>query len=558
MTVSKNTPVNNYTGNGSTTTFDFDFLINAASELVVEKTKSDGEQVTLTLDTDYSIHEIGDEDGSYITFPITGSSHSVLGSDEKITLSLCLDIEQDKEYKNSNKLNLEVLEGSLDYLTRIAQIQNRQIERSVKIAEGAVVTTQELGRNVNVIADNIDAINAVNAIKSNVTTVANNTTNINTLASINSDITTTANVASNISSVSDITDDITTLADITDEIGTVSNIYQGVILCAANTDNITAVAENMEDIQTACESLVYYGEDEPSANYKLWIDPSGDTDPHFTSTLKSKIDGIAAGAQVNVIEDVKVNGVSLTISSKAVDVTVPTNTNQLTNGAGFLTSSDITGKQDVIDSSHKLSADLVDDTSTTNKFVTASDKTAWNGKSTVSGTNDGTNWSTITIDGTTKNIPSSSGGSIDVQINSTSIVVSDVANIVTETAYDASTNKIATVADLPDISGKQDKAQAITTLSGTSITLTDNSINTLTPTGNTTFTLPTISDTTKYHQILVQLDLSTVYTITLGTTTYFEGSAPDLSATGNYNLIYEYDNALSAWVVGCVEKGAAS
>lgn len=38
------------------------------------------------------------------------------------------------------------------------------------------------------------------------------------------------------------------------------------------------------------------------------------------------------------------------------------------------------GKQNTIDSSHKLSADLVDDTSTTNKFVTASDITNWNGK----------------------------------------------------------------------------------------------------------------------------------------------------------------------------------
>lgn len=38
------------------------------------------------------------------------------------------------------------------------------------------------------------------------------------------------------------------------------------------------------------------------------------------------------------------------------------------------------GKQNTIDSSHKLSADLVDNTSTTNKFVTASDITNWNGK----------------------------------------------------------------------------------------------------------------------------------------------------------------------------------
>lgn len=58
----------------------------------------------------------------------------------------------------------------------------------------------------------------------------------------------------------------------------------------------------------------------------------------------------------------------------------------------FVTASDKTtwnAKQDAIDSTHKLSADLVDDTETTNKFVTASDKVAWNAKQNalVSGTN---------------------------------------------------------------------------------------------------------------------------------------------------------------------------
>ena len=50
---------------------------------------------------------------------------------------------------------------------------------------------------------------------------------------------------------------------------------------------------------------------------------------------------------------------------------------------------DISGKQDVIDSSHKLDADLVDDTTSANKFVTASDKSTWSGKqdALVSGTN---------------------------------------------------------------------------------------------------------------------------------------------------------------------------
>ena len=40
----------------------------------------------------------------------------------------------------------------------------------------------------------------------------------------------------------------------------------------------------------------------------------------------------------------------------------------------------VSGLQNEITSSSKLSADLVDDTSTTNKFVTATDKTTWNGK----------------------------------------------------------------------------------------------------------------------------------------------------------------------------------
>ena len=40
----------------------------------------------------------------------------------------------------------------------------------------------------------------------------------------------------------------------------------------------------------------------------------------------------------------------------------------------------VAGKQDTIDAQHKLSADVVDDTSTTNKFVTASDKATWNAK----------------------------------------------------------------------------------------------------------------------------------------------------------------------------------
>ena len=45
------------------------------------------------------------------------------------------------------------------------------------------------------------------------------------------------------------------------------------------------------------------------------------------------------GGKIDVI---KVNGTSQTITNKAVDISVPTNTNQLTNGAGFITGIDST------------------------------------------------------------------------------------------------------------------------------------------------------------------------------------------------------------------------
>lgn len=38
------------------------------------------------------------------------------------------------------------------------------------------------------------------------------------------------------------------------------------------------------------------------------------------------------------------------------------------------------GKQDTIDTTHKLSADLVDDSSSTNKLTNATEKETWNGK----------------------------------------------------------------------------------------------------------------------------------------------------------------------------------
>ena len=111
--------------------------------------------------------------------------------------------------------------------------------------------------------------------------------------------------------------------------------------------------------------------------------------------------------------DVQINGTSITSNDTANIITkgeynpssnkiatesdlpdtssfITKSVNDLTN---YTTTTDmntaLSGKQATIDSNNMLDADLVDDSNSTNKFVTASDKTTWSGKqdTLVSGTN---------------------------------------------------------------------------------------------------------------------------------------------------------------------------
>ena len=61
----------------------------------------------------------------------------------------------------------------------------------------------------------------------------------------------------------------------------------------------------------------------------------------YTTAEKNKLNDVASGAQVNVIETVKVNNTALTPLSKAVNITVPTKTSDITNDSGFITSADV-------------------------------------------------------------------------------------------------------------------------------------------------------------------------------------------------------------------------
>jgi hypothetical protein len=75
--------------------------------------------------------------------------------------------------------------------------------------------------------------------------------------------------------------------------------------------------------------------------------------------------------------------------------------------------------------------------------------------------------------------------------------------------------------------------------------------------GNTVeFVMPSISDdvdgTERFHQILVQVDITTDVSISWGTSTFFNGEIPDIGI-GKYDFIFEWDG--TTWCAGAIEKG---
>lgn len=87
------------------------------------------------------------------------------------------------------------------------------------------------------------------------------------------------------------------------------------------------------------DGLVYYHSKVKTAlgNKVDKVSGKGLSTNDFTNTLKNKLDNIAAGAQVNVIEGVNVNGTAVTPTNKIVNLTIPTKLTDLTNDGNFVT-----------------------------------------------------------------------------------------------------------------------------------------------------------------------------------------------------------------------------
>ena len=109
-----------------------------------------------------------------------------------------------------------------------------------------------------------------------------------------------------------------------------------------------------------------------------------------------------------------VTAVDPTSGPVETDFFIPTKTSELTNDSGFITQAALAAKQDTL----------------------------------VSGTNIKTINNQSLLGSGNINISGGGGTATDVQVNGTSITSSGVANLLTNSAYNSSSNKIATMTDV--------------------------------------------------------------------------------------------------------------
>ncbi len=77
----------------------------------------------------------------------------------------------------------------------------------------------------------------------------------------------------------------------------------------------------------------------------------------------------------------------------------------------------------------------------------------------------------------------------------------------------------------------------------------------MTVTDTTTFVLPTSPVADKHNQIKLMLKVTGTPTINWGTTNFFNKQTPDITE-GYYDVYFDYDPNLAAWVCGVLPKGA--
>ena len=139
MTVSTTIIKSSHNGNGSTTTFAYNFKIFADTDLVVIIRSSTGTETTKTLTTHYTVAGAGDASGGSITF----TSGNTPASGETVVIRRNVPQTQAIDYIANDPFPAETNEEGLDRTTMIAQQVSEATDRSIKLSRTNTMTSTE-------------------------------------------------------------------------------------------------------------------------------------------------------------------------------------------------------------------------------------------------------------------------------------------------------------------------------------------------------------------------------------------------------------------------------
>ena len=179
-----------YTGNGVTTVFPYEFAIFDDSDMVVYFNDT-------IQESGYTISGAGQTDGGNVTFS-TAPADGV-----KITLIRNIAIERLTDFQEGGTFRPKNLNDEFDRQTAFVQQVAEELSRSVKVGPTSDVNPEtvltQVERiyssidNVDAVADDISNVNAVAGNQTNIDAVAENKTNIDAVAGELPDIKTKAN-----------------------------------------------------------------------------------------------------------------------------------------------------------------------------------------------------------------------------------------------------------------------------------------------------------------------------------------------------------------------------
>ena len=140
MTISTTTIKNSYSGNGSTSVFNYTFKITDEDHIQVIIRSAAGTETTKTKTTHYNVSGVGNSGGGQVTF----TSGNIPANTETIILRRSTPQTQGLDLIENDPMPAENLETAFDKVTLIAQELQEQLDRSLKVSKTATITTPEI------------------------------------------------------------------------------------------------------------------------------------------------------------------------------------------------------------------------------------------------------------------------------------------------------------------------------------------------------------------------------------------------------------------------------